>query len=123
MIEILKKTRDLVEQGWCQLKIAKNSVGIEVSVDDPSAVKWCIEGAIARACFERFPGQFGPRQLLLCSTYNYLGRQLLNTGVTRGLAKWNDANGRTKQQVLEFLDNAINRLTNDDRNQNSPTSP
>ena len=51
--EVVKEARETIANGWTKSAMAKNDLGHNVSVDDPSACMFCSIGAIRRARFKR----------------------------------------------------------------------
>jgi hypothetical protein len=50
--KVLRRTRVLLQTGWCQVNYAENALGDAVGVLDPNACRWCISEALNRACAE-----------------------------------------------------------------------
>lgn len=84
--EKLIEIRQLIATGWCQ------GVYCQVTNEIP---EYCLAGAIDRAT-ERSTA-------LTDSIRRYLRLRLRDNS----LMDWNDADGRTKEEVLTFLDEAI----------------
>lgn len=84
-------------KGWTQGALAKNSSGIEVDMHSTEAICFCIVGATAAVVSDYTTNrkvrnhirQFTPGNLIF---------------------DWNDAPGRTLQEVNDLLDKAINSL-------------
>lgn len=49
---IYLRAAELVEQGHCKNSLAKDKNGYGTLPDSPSAVAWCLVGAIHKACTE-----------------------------------------------------------------------
>jgi hypothetical protein len=47
--EAIQAADDLLLRGWCQGTLARGSDGDDTSPDAPTAVAWCIEGALCAA--------------------------------------------------------------------------
>lgn len=94
--QILIKARALIKKGWAQALFAVNIYGASTSPRSKDAAAWCALGAL-RAAATRGSKIFGAR------------RALANRipGGYRGVADWNDEEGRTKRQVLALFDRAI----------------
>lgn len=82
-IKVLERAKLILnEYGWCQGTYGDDSVG------------YCIMGATSEAC---------PRGIPWSSIVD-----TLQGLVTCRLSAWNDAPGRTKEEVIDLLDSAIN---------------
>lgn len=103
--QVFQHAAALVDCGWTQGVYARNSAGNPCLTTGPDACSFCLFGAIKRAGsaagltdaqidrLDAFAGQVG----------------LVTPGVkTSMVASWNDAPGRTKEEVSGFL-----RLTAD----------
>lgn len=99
--EILANARSLIAKGWTQGPTAKNAAGIAVDPTSGEAVCWCLEGAlIASGVNCEDPEATCP----MCHQYLIpLGRLVGATGAT----SYNEALGRTKEEVLALFDRAI----------------
>jgi hypothetical protein len=92
---VLKRARTLVESGWCQKAYATDAVGQQVRPEDPTAVAYCIRGALR--------AQEADTDL---DALNDADRALERRAM-RGIAGFNDQQGRTKDEVLTLFDRAI----------------
>ena len=97
-LEIWREARALLAQGWCQCDYAQRADGRAVWVDDPTAVRWCLVGAILRARQSRW--------VPLVSLTVPSGRRRR----WQDAQSWNDASGRTQAQVLAAVDARIAEL-------------
>ena len=54
-VEILEKTRALIDNPnkWTQMASAKDAKQLDVSYSSPSAVCWCLTGAIYKCSYDR----------------------------------------------------------------------
>lgn len=106
---ICARAKELIRQGWVQRTFAKDADYRDVMPEDPAAVRWCLLGAINRSTFELdiLPG------LVLDSLYRMV--DLTWPGSAFGAGYWNDQPGRTKEEVLDFIDSierdALERCT------------
>ena len=101
-LQLLRAGRRRIEQGWCQESWAKDADGNDTDPWRLNAVSWCASGAI---CAERVPAP--------CSGY-WEARAMLKNVLdsqwnTNLLPDWNDTKGRTRKEVLEVYDRAIDR--------------
>lgn len=94
LITDLKIVRALIQQGWTQGTYAKNGKNQSCFPRDPHAVSWCLLGACARTRNE-------------INTTFVLQAILRRRGVNPLLSAWNDAEHRTKQEVLDLINEAI----------------
>lgn len=102
MIEVLKKSRDLILSGYCKGAIAKDVEGKNVSAIDPRARLFCAGGAVLRACWDLDLSSLAGFDILL-----YLGKFLLPNTT---LSQWNDEATTTATDVIALFDNAIATL-------------
>lgn len=101
VIEGLKSARVLLENGWTTRQTARNSRGEGVSVYDPTACSFCVLGAVWRV-----GGYVSP----LGGDMEELVRRVIRARVPLGNhapGTYNDAEGRTKEEVLSVIDEAI----------------
>lgn len=97
---LLRKARGYVERGWTREVGARNTLGMETSSTNRYAIRWCTIGAMERA-------NAGPGEMVSH------GRALLLSLIPDiSLAGWNDAPGRTQQDVLNLFDRAIEKAEN-----------
>lgn len=90
------KPSEYIEKGWCQGCFAIDSEGKHVLPDNPSAVAWCLIGATARSVAD---GTLSSEEEV------EIYRAIFMSGISRcqGFIEWNDAPGRTKEEVLALL--------------------
>ena len=101
-LTILNITRKLINNGWCQGTYAYSANNDKVSYDSPYATNFCLQGALARAC-------------LMTNTtdehndiYCYILKEILAYG-EKSITDFNDDEGRTKEDILVFLDTVISK--------------
>ena len=108
MKEILTRAREILtpEGAWIQNYPAMDSRGNSRDPEDRRASSWCLVGALERAAYDSSDSDPECTMLecamLECATFALqaaLGRD--------ALAAWNDAPGRTREEVLHLLDRAI----------------
>ena len=94
---VLLETRHILEYPglWCQRREAKDFLGFEVRPINPRATQWSLTGAMALAC-ER-----------LIIPYWEVVR---NIASEHDITVFNDAEGRTHDEVLEWIDIQIAAL-------------
>lgn len=105
--DLLVKAREkLTPPGtWTQFTFARTPLGGTAVSDHPDACQWCLLGAI----FACAPVGAGPE---LSPFLESLREFDLVPGdpKTHNIAKWNDATGRTQEEVLAMLDSLIAKL-------------
>lgn len=83
-------------ESWCQFKLARNSLGIAEPPLSERACKWCMVGASIK---------FDP------NPYNGSAREILYDkieAVTKiGAGTWNDAPGRTVNDVIDLMEEIV----------------
>ena len=82
----------LLQQGWTQHANARDNEQRPVSALDPNACKWCLYGAIMRACDGRIADV---RDII-----DYL--KTVDPKIY-DIVVWNDASSRTREDVLALL--------------------
>lgn len=100
--EILTTARALIERGWTQATCARNSHGSTVPPGSADASCWCVYGALY-ACA-------APPNALsdVCTAF----RLAIDM---QEIPEWNDAPGRTKEDVLRAFDQALASLPVEER--------
>lgn len=96
--EDLITARAKVETGWCQGTAARDKRGNHVSAQSLDATQFCILGAVSAAR----PANSVPVIAELYRTLNHEEYQ-------GALSGFNDAPGRTQEEVLALFDKAIAR--------------
>lgn len=104
--EALIATRNIIDQlEWCQGKLYQAKAGKDpwnsLNLNAENLVGCCLEGAISAL------------EIKSLSEYQILreARALIRGAIgTSNISQWNDAPGRTKQQVLDMLDGVIAKL-------------
>jgi len=91
IVELLRETRKIVGSGWTQRAWAKDKNGKFVSEGDPTAVCWCLSGALSLA-----KERLGASEEVFVGAYNLLSRR---SGCR--VVMFNDAPERTKEEVLD----------------------
>lgn len=99
VLEGLKLTKELLEGGWTQHTRARDAENNPVAVGDPRAVSFCIEGA----CDHVEEALGAPDEIL----QEAVGAVLINRGEVKHIPAWNDLPTRTKEEVLELMEEAI----------------
>ena len=97
-LECVQAIRKVIERGWTQGSIARDSKGNGVPAIDPRAASWCLCGACIKAWDET-----GRLQSVWALDFG----QILEMP---DYIQWNDVRGRTKEEVLVALDKLIEKL-------------
>jgi hypothetical protein len=90
--DLLRAARDRVAQGWCQRAYAMDPAGHNCGERDPSAVSWCLVGALWASHAD---GD-------VLDALNFL-----RGACGLALSAWNDVPGRTQADVLAAIDLAL----------------
>lgn len=102
VVKVLERAKELLnEKGWCQGDLAKGAHGEVVDLLDPQAAAFCLVGAIRCQ-------RDGTSTNARLSAGIYLANVV---GCLRGdwltVPDYNDAPGRTKEEIMEVLTKAI----------------
>ena len=100
---ILTDARALVARGWCQTDDARDARGRQVPPASPAACCWSLLGAIVAS-------SGGPERLSDRRTLADVAKASLAVGLATGeesLRDWNDAPGRTSDEVVAAFDDAL----------------
>lgn len=93
-IDLLRKARALIEQGWSQGCGAKDANGFPVSTSSQEATSYCAIGALEAAGDLSFG--------------HWRALEALRAGLPEAsITGWNDARDRTKEEVLDLYDRVI----------------
>ena len=100
----MKLPSEYVAQGWCQGALARSKTGEPVSPHSPSAVSWCLIGAIERALD---PNALDPNDSVMTENCEdmiaFFTEQLAGS-----LGIWNDRGGQAKViAVLRLAETAV----------------
>lgn len=104
---ILRRVRNYIKTGWTQNAWARDINGKEISEDSSFASCFCLSGAINRTHFvdnAHYDYVMMAKGILtneICKTHPELASSLAP------IATWNDEPGRTKEEVLELIDRAL----------------
>ena len=90
--EELQATRDFIHKnGWTQRAIARDKNGKSINMSSPNACSFCLGGAMIKIGADE--------------AYRFLTQLLSKRGST--IPHFNDEPGRTKEDILNFLDAMI----------------
>ena len=117
-LDILRKARERIAQGWAQGQHALDSDGKYTTSGADNAASWCAIGALQSVA---------PLSMLddeMAALYCALERDIRSP---LSLAEWNDSLERTQEDVLRLYDCAIGRLqhereTNESEQQDSKSA-
>lgn len=98
IVSDLTEARKLLEKGWTQRAYARNANGVAVDEGSPNACSFCVTGALNRAyaCLE---------------THLLVGRFVKVRTGGDWLHLWNDAPGRTQEEVLTMIDEILKAVS------------
>jgi hypothetical protein len=102
-VEVLQDARERIEKSWCQWSY------VQWGPDGHERVGWCLDGAILDW---GGPVRFGHEHLaaerLVAATLGFGFAPTDGSPIT-AITAWNDAEERTKEEVLDIIDRAIAR--------------
>jgi hypothetical protein len=101
--EILDTARDLVAQGWCQHTMARDRQGADIDPRSRHACAWSASGAVLAAWRRTCPTDEALDRAFVSLVHANLA---LAGSVPTTTDEWNDAGGRTQEQVLRAFDRA-----------------
>lgn len=102
--QILRNAKILVEKGWCQTTMARDSMGNGVGLMSTLACKFCLGGAIRRASNDS-SSLYQPARSVVARVIQAVTNDKDRDNVN--LSTWNDTKGRTQADVLEVLSLSI----------------
>ena len=105
--EILRRARSYIENGWTQSCCARDKNGNSVMYRNQEAVSFCLIGSIRRAIADDM--LLPMSSALDLRPVGAILRDVKNN-MNLTLPTWNDSPTRTKQEVLDFLDLAIEQV-------------
>lgn len=109
IIKVLKKTRKiLIENEWIQGYYAKNQNDKVVHILNPDACKFCLSGALTRASYTVLPDS--PDTYTHKTTKEIQHQMYLNHHILSPLSKFNDDIALNKQDIINLLNDTINRM-------------
>lgn len=103
LASLLRRARSYVARGWCQGANAKDGNSTSVPHDSANAVSWCVIGAERRASLDLL----GTDRRFVDTGSCDACALLAAVAGCEDTAEWNDAPGRTQEEVLEAYDAAI----------------
>jgi hypothetical protein len=103
-LELLKSMRKKIATGWTQGCSARNRHGHPVVPNSESACQWCLIGSMTADM--TLLNEVGAAHVR-ARAYRVIGQLLNNRNESEDLALYNDNESRTREEVLELLDEAI----------------
>ena len=100
-VELLKSMRSKIASGWTQGCCARNRGGFPVVPYSDDACQWCLIGSMTAE--KGSVGQWEARR----DAHRILTELIHNRNETLDMAKYNDADGRTREHILELIEEAI----------------
>ena len=99
--KIYREAADLVEKGWTQGALARDQYGVEVPCDSPTAVCWCLSGALDLASWEVRVNHW----MKLTSYFK----------LYEAISVWNDRPDRTQEEVVKLLKDTAKRADKENK--------
>lgn len=99
--ELLKMMRSKIESGWTQGCSARTRDGFPVVPYAENACEWCLIGSMTAE--KEYVMSYESRN----KASGIIRELIANRNEKPDLALYNDAEGRTREQVLELIDEAI----------------
>jgi hypothetical protein len=100
-LTILAQAKALVEKGWCRGDWARTEAGVSVAYYDQFACQFCSSGAIRRVILDLQRNDTHSASIALAVFKKAIGTN------QHTISTWNDSPNRTKVEVLETFDKAI----------------
>ena len=109
--EILTEARSLIERGWIQKMAACDRYGESVDVSDPTACKWCVVGAVWRTGGDAEGNANIELDIAMNALYFSIPyiEDVNENFYVEEISYYNDDKETTKQRVLWWIDDAIER--------------
>ena len=107
--EVFRLAKNYIEQGWAVKYQAFNQYGHPVPTLASNAVSWCALGALEKAAHTK-TNQFLDAVIayeLAADIFLDSLSQFVPATNRYHIVEWNDAEGRTKQEILDAFDQAI----------------
>lgn len=106
-LKLIDRVIELITAGWCQGAAARDQNGNYVNVNDPSAVCYCIAGAMHRA---RFDGRTSASAQAAWLVEGTIARCCNDKTGFVSYVSFNDAKDTTKEMVLDVLQCAKEKI-------------
>jgi len=104
-VDVLKSARSSIVKGWLRKgPLAVDTNGVPVAPQSSEAVAWDLMGSVYAASHNLPEG--GPRSLVHREAMEALRMQVPHLKAQQ-LSVFNDASGRTKEEIIEIFDRAI----------------
>lgn len=95
---------------WCKGCYARTAYGDKARVSDPSAVSFCLEGALCRVSRHRHP--YDIARAAESSVCEVMEIEATARGFPNHIAGFNDSETTTHADILDFLHHVRRRLQN-----------
>lgn len=95
----IKHCQNLIRKGWTQHTFARDKNKEPVSVSSPEACSFCLLGAVYKTARD-----LGPKSVII----EHKLLDSLEALTNQKTAKFNDKKGRTKTQIINLLNSALN---------------
>ena len=116
--ECIVRGRKYVQRGWCRGATARNTWGDSCIIGDDDVVNWSVPGSFDRAALDiaQWPSP-GVRALsnsacIVFSASNDIST-VNETCAANAIFVWQDARDRTKSEILDAFDRALQSLENE----------
>jgi hypothetical protein len=106
--DVLEAAKERLEFGWTQGSMAKTLHGMKQGAPDADSAAFCVLGALKSAAAELGADVYTLRRAerLVAAT---LGKNQRALERRWQIAKWNDATGRSKAEVIALLERTLSR--------------
>lgn len=105
----LTNARNLIEHGWTQHCMARNAKGMPVVQSSKKATCWCLTGALLKAVENFVDRKFTKNLYIYLDSFIKEYKDKDSSPLT-SLITWNDSSGRSQEEVLNLLDEAIVKI-------------
>ena len=111
--DILSRTLEIIEEpdNWLQGTYARNEYHEEVSIENPTAIKCCLLGALWKASYELYPKETVEEAVLITSRrIQSILKGMPQEYKQLNLEYFNDHQETSHEDVLDVLKQAIAKL-------------
>lgn len=133
-LRVLENGRQRILKGWCQFHLAEGPIGQVLLEEDPDVIKWCALGALQTSVTDdpyvqltvvepatqvnsrirqATPENVPTYEAMQCTrkiAHDYLRKSLPTKEGGFLLTDYNDAEGRTKEEIVALYDRAISAV-------------
>lgn len=104
IVQTLIAARAKIDSGWCQKVFARDANGNSIAPNSDSAVAWCLRGAISSIIGSR--SDYHQLYPIFNAIFTELIKDIRPYSSIE-FTQWNDVSGRTKEEILNLYDRAI----------------